>query len=141
MEDNPRKLTSEHLNVKNPAEARPLPGRAAPLRLELPWLLGVLAGQVGLVVRGHAFTPMAFPAGHDWFEYLGDAWMAVHRVDLGFHAYRSALYPWAVGTLGEWLGSSPVDTSHFARSPRVGASSSRGVRGRGRSATRSGSSS
>jgi hypothetical protein len=64
--------------------------------MALGWLL--------LIIRGHAFVLMRFPAGHDWFEYLADAWMAWHRIDLGYPTLRGALYPFVLAALGERIG-------------------------------------
>jgi len=56
--------------------------------------LGVLAARGALRSPGH-------PVGYDWFESFGLAWLHHHREDLAGHAFRSPVYPWLLGTLGE----------------------------------------
>jgi len=72
---------------------------------ELPWLLGVALGLLGLWWRGHAFVPLPFLSSYDWMEYVPSAWMVTHGVDLGGYAtWRNPLYPAMLGHLGEWVG-------------------------------------
>jgi hypothetical protein len=72
---------------------------------ELPWLLGVALGLLGLWWRGHAFVPLPFLSSYDWMEYVPSAWMVTHGIDLGGYAtWRNPLYPAILGTLGEWVG-------------------------------------
>jgi len=61
---------------------------------------GVVAALGILVARG-AFRPPDWPVGYDWFESFGLAWLHHHRDDLAGHAFRSPVYPWLLGALGE----------------------------------------
>ena len=75
-----------------------------PIR-ELPWLVGVALGWVGLWWRGHAFVPLPFLSSYDWMEYVPSAWMVTHGVDVGGYAtWRNPLYPAILGHTGEWIG-------------------------------------
>jgi MFS family permease len=80
---------------------------SARLAGELPLFAGIAIGWHLLRARGRAFTPMRFPAGFDWSEYLPASWMMVHRIDVGFPRFRNPLYPWIAGHLGERLGDYP----------------------------------
>jgi hypothetical protein len=72
---------------------------------EVPWLVGVLAGWVGLWWRGHAFVPLPFISSYDWMEYVPSAWMVTNQVDVGGYAtWRNPLYPGILGHLGEVVG-------------------------------------
>jgi hypothetical protein len=72
---------------------------------ELPWLVGVIAGCVGLWWRGYAFVPLPFIASYDWMEYVPSAWMVANDLDLGGYAtWRNPLYPGILGHLGEIIG-------------------------------------
>ncbi|MAY79194.1 MAG: hypothetical protein CL930_00230 [Deltaproteobacteria bacterium] len=72
---------------------------------ESPWLLGVVAGLIGLWWRGYAFVPLPFISSYDWMEYVPSAWMVANHIDVGGYAtWRNPLYPAILGHTGEWLG-------------------------------------
>ena len=78
--------------------------RGRPVR-ELPWLVGVLGGWLGLWWRGYAYVPLPHFSSYDWMEYVPSAWMVVHGQDVGGYAtWRNPLYPGMLGGLGEWIG-------------------------------------
>ena len=83
--------------------------RARALRVltELPLPLGVLLGWVAAWWRGKAFVLDGLPHGYGWFDYLNNAWMIVHRQQVGYNNFREPLHAWMVGTLGEAVGSYP----------------------------------
>lgn len=72
---------------------------------ELPFLLGLAVGAYLLWRWGWAFVLDGQVEGYHWADYLENAWMVVHRVDLGYAPYRYPLHGGLVGLLGEALGS------------------------------------
>ena len=70
-------------------------------------LLGVLLGWLGAWWRGKAFVLDGLPWGYGWYDYLNNAWMIVHRTQVGYNNFREPLHAWMVGTLGEAMGSYP----------------------------------
>ena len=72
---------------------------------EAPWIIGVIAGLIGLWWRGYAFVPLPYLSSYDWMEYVPSAYMVTHGVDLGGYAtWRNPLYPAILGTVGEAIG-------------------------------------
>jgi hypothetical protein len=76
-----------------------------PLLRELPLAIGV---GVGLAIAwrwGWAFVFDGAVEGYHWDDYLGAAWMVVHRTDAGYPSFRQPLHGALVGHLGELWGS------------------------------------
>ena len=72
---------------------------------ELPLAVGV---SVGLLIAwrwGWAFVFDGAAEGYHWDDYLGAAWMVVHRIDVGYPPFRQPLHGALVGHLGELWGS------------------------------------
>ena len=92
-----------HINALGTAMAHNYARATASVASELPWLVGVLGGWLGLWWRGYAYVPLPHFSSYDWMEYVPSAWMVTHGVDLGGYAtWRNPLYPAMLGHLGEW---------------------------------------
>ena len=74
---------------------------------ELPLLIGVALGLVLLWLFGGAFVFDGRLRGYQWPEYVANAWMVTHGVDVGYDRFRSAGPAWILGQLGEAMGSYP----------------------------------
>ncbi len=73
---------------------------------ELPLVLGVLTGWALCWRFGAAFVfeaPTRF-FGYGWPGYVNNAWMVVHRQDLGYDGFRKPLHGLILGGAGELLG-------------------------------------
>lgn len=72
---------------------------------EAPWIVGVVAGLVLLLVLNGAFAPNPTPTGADWWEYRLCAQILQHPEFTHYYPpWRPTLYPWLLGLLGEPLG-------------------------------------
>ena len=82
-----------------------MPPRWSRLLSELPLFLGVAAGLVLYWWAGHAFVLDGDVSGYHWSDYLENAYMVVHGIDLGYARFRHPLHGALVGHLGEALWS------------------------------------
>ena len=72
---------------------------------ELPLAVGVALGLAIAWWWGWAFVFDGAAEGYHWDDYLGAAWMVVHRIDVGYPPFRQPLHGALVGHLGELWGS------------------------------------
>lgn len=74
---------------------------------ELPWLIGALLAATRFWWAGQAFVLDQQLGGYQWPEYMRNAWMVVHRQDVGYMSERSAGPAMLQGWLGELFVSYP----------------------------------
>ena len=75
----------------------------AKLCRELPLLVGVVIGCIGMWWRGRAFVPMDWPAGFDWERYLRETWAYFNPGTMN-STWLEPLYSYMLGNLGNAVG-------------------------------------
>ena len=70
---------------------------------ELPLLVGVVIGCIGMWWRGRAFVPMDWPAGFDWERYLRETWAYFNPGTMN-STWLEPLYSYMLGNLGNAVG-------------------------------------
>jgi|GEM_PF-3590026 len=70
---------------------------------ELPLLVGVAVGCLGMWWKGRAFVPMDWPAGFDWERYLRETWAYFNPGTMN-STWLEPLYSYMLGSLGNAVG-------------------------------------